>query len=140
MQVFIIGTPIETVKSLDLRRLRKQIIETKQILNTLAGKSQAWKNHPCVLQYRDYQIWLSYYLKCFEYYIENNYTLALSASLLATEHTPPFHTPEYFTQMKRRLFTKDQNYYKNWSDLGLSEINWYWVDNEWRYYKAGKRL
>lgn len=140
MQVFIIGTPLETVKLLDPRRRNKQVIEVKQIKKAILGETMAWRNHPCVIQYRNHLDWLNYYLRCFEYFLSGDHTLALSASILATEITPPFHTPEYFTQMKRRLFTKDQVYYSYWSDLGTSDINWYWVDNNWRYYCEGKRI
>lgn len=41
MQVFIIGSPLETAMALDGARLRKQIIETQQILNALNG-AKAW--------------------------------------------------------------------------------------------------
>lgn len=33
MQIFIIGTPFETAKALDRKRLNKQIIECQQILD-----------------------------------------------------------------------------------------------------------
>ena len=140
MQVFIIDTPIETVKILDPRRRNKQILEVKQIIKAILGETTAWKNHPCTIQYRNHLDWLNNYLRCFEYFSKGNYTLALSASILATESTPSFHTPEYLTQMKRRLFTKDPIYYNYWSELGTSDVNWYWVDNEWRYYRSGKRI
>lgn len=42
--------------------------------------------------------------------------------------------------MKRRLYTKDKLFYKQWEDLGESDINWYFVDNEWKYYKNGKKI
>jgi hypothetical protein len=38
MQVFIIGTPLETAKVLDNKRLNKQIIECGQILDAINGK------------------------------------------------------------------------------------------------------
>lgn len=140
MQVFILGSPIDTAKLLDSKRFNKQIIEVKQILSALRGETTAWRNHPCTLQYSDFKGWLEYYLRCFEEYKKGNYTLALSASILATEITPFFHTEDYINQMKRRLFTKDPKYYKQWEYLGFSEINWYFVDNEWRFYKNGKRI
>lgn len=54
MQVFIVGSPLETAMALDSARLRKQIIETQQILDALNG-AKAWSNHPCVLQYKGYE-------------------------------------------------------------------------------------
>lgn len=42
--------------------------------------------------------------------------------------------------MKRRLYTKDNNHYKQWADLGESEENWYFVDGEWVKYRNGKKI
>lgn len=38
----------KSAKCLDGQRLRKQNLETRQILNTLCGFSEGWKNHPAV--------------------------------------------------------------------------------------------
>lgn len=38
MQVFIVGSPIETAMALDKKRLNKQIIETRQIIDAICGK------------------------------------------------------------------------------------------------------
>ena len=53
---------------------------------------------------------------------------------------PSFLTEDYFNQMKRRLYTKDKEFYNQWKDLGESEINWYYVDDEWLYYQNGKKV
>ena len=53
-------------------------------------------------------------------------------------YKPEFHTDEYFEQMKRRLYTKDKEHYSYWSELGESNENWYWVDNQWKKYVNGK--
>ena len=51
----------ESAKVLDNRRLNKQITETLQIHNTLAGKSAGWRNHPAVLMWRGFEQSLLYY-------------------------------------------------------------------------------
>lgn len=53
---------------------------------------------------------------------------------------PSFHTQDYYDQMKRRLYTKDKEHYKQWAYLGESQENWYFVDGEWRKYVNGKRI
>lgn len=142
MQVFVIGTPLETAKALDNRRLNKQIIECQQILSALNG-AKAWSNHPCVLQYRGYEEWLNFYLDCLVYYQcalhEENWGEKDSfiiksqiCSRFAMDVMPSFHTQKYFSQMKRRLYTKDPEHYKQWSDFGKSYENWYFVNGEWR--------
>lgn len=139
MQVFIVGSPLETAQALDGARLRKQIIEVRQILDALNG-AKAWRNHPCVLQYRGHEMWLGSYKYCLEYYangwlrdakIENNY---------AESCKPPFHTEEYFDHMKARLFTKNPQHYAQFAEYGTSDYNLYYVDGEWRKYVNGKRI
>lgn len=142
MQVFIIGTPIATARALDRKRLNKQIIECQQILDALNG-AKAWSNHPCVLQYRGYEKWLEHYLSCLTLYKHNVSIVSIHATVcsnLAQLCKPEWHTTEYFDQMKRRLYTKDPEHYKQWAHLGTSEENWYFVDEEWRKYINGKRI
>lgn len=137
MQVFIVGSPLETAMALDPRRLRKQIIECGQILDALNG-AKAWSNHPAVLQYRGYEGWLKGYLRVLECYRRGNTRLAAFFDVETEQVRPDWHTQEYYNQMKRRLYTKDKEHYKQWAPLGESQENWYFVDGEWRVYKNGK--
>ena len=139
MNVFIVGSPLETAKALDKRRLNKQIIECNQIFNAMHGE-KFWRNHPCTLQYMEHEDWLIYYTLCLENYKQGNDFGAERYSAFAEACRPYFHTQEYFDQMKRRLFTKDSKHYAQWAHLGTSEVNWYFVDGEWRYYIDGKRI
>lgn len=149
MQVFIIGSPLDTAKNLDRRRLNKQIIECGQILKAIWGESKAWANHPCTIQYRENETWLWYYYQTLAFY--RNYinkasnqfgdisiedlNKAKRKSKIADRYKPNFHTSAYFDNMKKRLYTKDNEYYKQWENLGESYENWYWVDNKWKIYK-----
>ena len=56
-------------------------------------------------------------------------------SKIADRYKPNFHTSEYFDNMKRRLYTKNHEHYKQWENLGESHENWYWIDNKWKIYK-----
>lgn len=142
MQVFIIGKALDTFEVLDKRRLNKQKIECKQIMNAIDGISSAWKNHPIVKSYIPYRKWLGVYYWLIEEYTSSNSDLLmmLHYNKWLWENRPIFHTEEYFNQMKRRLYTKDNKLYSLYSELGESDINWYYVDNEWLYYKNGKRV
>ena len=123
----------------DTRRYNKQIIEVGQILDALNG-AKAWSNHPCVLQYRGYEKWLEWYKLCLEWYVYNDMNWVKSCSDVAETIKPSFHTQEYYDQMKRGLYTKDKEHYKQWAHLGESECNLYFVDGEWRKYVNGKRI
>ena len=140
MQIFITGSPFETAQALDKRRLNKQIIECRQILKAINGESKAWANHPCVKMYRNHEMWLCHCLMALGLYKEGDEEKARRWSGYADRSRPKFHTQEYFNQMKRRLYTKDHEHYKQWSVYGESDINWYYVDGEWMLYRNGKRL
>ena len=139
MQVFIIGTPLETAMALDPKRLNKQIIECGQILDALNG-AKAWSNHPCVLQYRGYEKWLEIYKGILMSYEKCEFGSAILTNMYVDNYRPDWHTQEYYDQMKRRLYTKDPGHYKQWAYLGESVENWYFVDGEWRKYVNGKRV
>lgn len=141
MQVFIVGNPLYTAMALDRRRLNKQVIECKQILDALNG-AKAWSNHPCVLQYFDSILWLRNYRKCLDSYQKGDMISAELFSSACDCICPSFHTTEYFDQMKRRLYSKDPVYYEQWAHLGTSEDNWYWSQKENKFikYRNGKRI
>jgi hypothetical protein len=139
MQVFIVGNIFETIKALDKKRRKKQWVEVQQIIDAINGRI-AWKNHPCVIQYKKYQYWLMLYRKVIEYFNMDMFERAENVSLVADLYRPPFHTEEYFTQMKRRLYEKDEEYYKQWSYLGKSLDNWYFIEGEWVKYRNGKKI
>ena len=139
MQVFIIGTPLETARALDPRRLNKQRIEARQILDAIMGRSAAWRNHPCTIQYRNHYFWLQTYSLILDTFCAGLHVPSY-INKYAEISRPNFHTPEYFDQMKRRLYTKDPNHYRQWEHLGTSETNWYFVDGTWKYYENGKLL
>lgn len=141
MQVFIVGSPFETARALDKCRLNKQIIECQQILDALNG-AKAWSNHPCTLQYRGQELWLYDYMRCLMSHRDGRVFLAELYSGACDCIRPPFHTQEYFDQMKRRLYTKSKEHYAQWAHLGESEDNWYWSQKENKFikYRNGKRI
>lgn len=139
MQVFIIGSPLETARALDPKRLNRQIQETKVILAALNG-AKAWSNHPCVLQYKGCEAWLRSYYGCLYSYVRGKEQDAMVYSELADAIRPDWHDQRYYDNMKARLFTKNPQHYAQFAEYGTSEENWYYVDCEWRKYVNGKRI
>lgn len=142
MQVFIIGTPFETAEALDIRRLNKQLIENQQIMNDILGDGKGWFNHPVVKSYKNHFQYLYHYHLCLFWYKRGDKPMARKMSEQAMAFKPNFHTQEYFNQMKRRLYTKSNNHYNQWAELGESDCNWYWSDDENKFIKYinGKRI
>lgn len=148
MQVFIIGTPLETAIALDKGRLNKQIIECGQILGALNG-AKAWSNHPCVLQYRGNEKWLEFYMRCLQsFYDYVRYGRnGDKHDMQVYDHTcklctPDWHDQRYYDNMKARLYTKNPQHYAQFAEYGESQENWYWSQEqgEWRKYVNGKRI
>jgi len=52
----------ECASVLDSRRLNKQLLEGRQILNSLAGISKGWRNHPAVKMWAGSELVLYNYL------------------------------------------------------------------------------
>ena len=143
MQVFVVGSPLETAMALDKARLRKQIKECHQILAAIHGEGKGWIHHPVVLMYSEPNSvrWLSMYADILEGYLAG-YTGLPEADNEAKLITPAFHTPEFIKQMKRRLYTKNPEHYKQWAEFGESQDNYYWSPTKraWLMYRNGKHL
>lgn len=151
MQVFIVGSPLETAQALSKRHLNNQINEASIILAALNG-AKAWSNHPCVLQYRGYEEWLLAYKACLEDYYEAihntiNPILQKSIEIFAKDWSnyadvirPQWHDQRYYDNMKARLYTKNPQHYAQFAEYGSSEENHYFVDGSWRKYVNGKRV
>lgn len=143
MQVFVVDSPLETAMALDKARLRKQIIECHQILAAIHGEVKGWIHHPVTLMYSEPNSvrWLQMYADILEGYLAG-YTGLEMLNREAKLITPAFHTPEFIKQMKRRLYTKNPEHYKQWADLGTSEDNYYWSPTKraWLMYRNGKLL
>lgn len=141
MQVFTPYTePIVTARAMhsDQARYNKQIIECRQILSAIEGRTKAWTNHPIVAQYRAHVSYLQHYLQCFvDYKMGDEHRAALD-SQLAMDCRPDFLTAEFCDQHKRRLYTKAPTKYADFAPLGTSDENWYFVDGQLRKYRAGK--
>lgn len=62
MQVFLPFPDIDkSLRCLDKKRLGKQRVEAKQLINTITGISDGWKNHPCTKMYTEYLGFLKHY-------------------------------------------------------------------------------
>ena len=141
MQVFLpYKEPIEVAKCLDRRRLWKQVLEGQQITEAIDGSSTSWRNHPVVKMYKNnLQFVRSYYLCLWQYHMGN-----IKGALLMNEYAnasrPDFITEDFCIQHRRRLYTKDKVFYKDFAKYGESDENWYIVDGKLLKYKNGKLI
>lgn len=139
MQVFVpYSSPIEVAKCLDRKRLYKQVLECRQILNAISGISKAWANHPVVKMYSKHKMWLYYYMNCLACFCYGGPSQYWSD--LADMYKPFFLTEEFQVQHRRRLYTKSLELYPQFAKYGTSEENWYYVDGKLVRYIKGKMI
>ena len=138
MTIFLTGTPADTADDLDPKRLNRQIQECGWLINMVEGTGK-WKNHLCNFMYKDHIDWVKKYRDCLVAYKNKDYELCKQLSLEAELIKPDFICEELCTNFKRRLYTKDPDFYKRWSHLGTTEANYYYVDNNWWKYENGKK-
>lgn len=143
MQTFLPYKEVfKTAKCLDPRRLNKQIIECKQIFDAIDGTGKGWFNHPIVKMYKGQSAFVQLYMTVLQLYAtdERGKSKEIGDTMAELEAGPSFITNDYCDQMKRRLYTKDPIYYAQFAEFGTSNVNWYYVDGEWVYYKNRKQI
>lgn len=143
MQVFVVGSPLETAMALSREHLRNQINEAYVILAAIHGECEDWIHHPVVLMYSEPNSvrWLQMYADILEGYLDGS-TWLPEADKKAREITPAFHTLEFIENMKKRIYTKNPEHYKQWAELGESDEDWYWspTQQRWIVYREGKLI
>lgn len=107
----------QSIKDLDKRRGFKQVIECKQIINTLEGKSEGWKNHPATVMYRGHINSLKrYYNICLQHCIDfwkiKVVKLQPYDIIGPIEHPEWLGFPMFHSVMRANLVRKDSLWYK----------------------------
>ena len=126
---------IESAKVLDWRRLGKQRVEVKQLLNALEGKSKGWVNHPATKMWRGYETalkaygdiiiveWVSRgYKNNMQYFLDPNETQMW-------EYPPWFGNEEFHRSHRSNLTRKDPTWYSQfWTEP--DDLPYIWPTNE----------
>lgn len=127
---------LECAKCLDSKRFNKQIIEIDTMLN---GK---WSNHPVykmyIPQHRDFLI--AYRDLFIAYRNKANTNTLIELNDLCNMLLPNFIDDNFCMFHARRLYTKNNEHYKQFAYLGTSDVNIYFVNGEYVYYENGKKL
>ena len=144
-----------TAASLDRQRLVKQLLEGRQIIETLnkgertpEGKITPWYNHPAIAMWRGYETALLSYLTAIKaemvhrgYKYENNWDAILGAMTeladknMIGQGTPPWmRDADVYSNIiathRHSLYNKDSEYYAEWcdehGDVCCADCNYYW--------------
>jgi hypothetical protein len=111
---FISSNPKRTARKLDNRRLGKQRVEAKQIIDALEGKTKGWNNHPCTRSWIGYTDALKDYCNIMiKEWIKRgkNNTMKLYKLEEEPEYPPWASCKKVHYSHQARLIQKDPNFY-----------------------------
>lgn len=134
MQIYVLGSIEETIKSLDIKRLNNQATELRLTIECLYGLNGWWKQ-PLIQMYSGYHIWLEVYLQAIKAFKNKEYRLMKYWSDIGEDVKPEWFCEDFYNIHRSRLYTKNPHHYKQWSYLGFTYSNWYRVNGEWKEYK-----
>lgn len=133
MQTFLPNRSFaKSAQILDYRRLGKQRIECKQILQALSNPSHGYRNHPAVKMWAGYeQALISYAIEiCKEWlsrgYVDNQLSFFQERQEFSTLLPPWLGKKKFHSSHRAALLFKDSKYYKQfgWSETPI--IQYYW--------------
>ncbi len=150
MQTFLPYSSInKSLEVLDWRRLGKQRVEAKQILNVLLDRTETkgWRNHPITKMWKGYESALQlYFNNCVNEWVKRGY----NNNMLLEDITGSIIYPDWFgdfefhSSHRANLLRKDYEYYSQfgWTENPTNPYAWFDTDrNEWylQHVGTGKR-
>jgi len=120
----------ESIRCLDYRRLGKQRVEAKQILNILLERTiiKGWRNHPAVLMWKHYEESLKLYMNtCIKEWIKQGYRNTMELEEVSYIEYPYWlGNEEFHASHRSNLLRKDNKYYSqfNWKEPADLEYIW----------------
>lgn len=130
MQTFLPYASFEkSAACLDYRRLGKQRVEAKQLLNAISpGYDKGWKNHPAARMWRGYSPALSHYMNvCILEWMKRGYKNNMKLAFIDEEVImPDWIGGAIHESHKGNLLRKDPIFYGKYNWNVCSLIPYYW--------------
>lgn len=117
---------------LDPKRLGKQRVEARQILNILLSRttSQAWRNHPAVKMWRGYENELKlYYNAIVKEWIERGYNNTMEFEIVPVsykESKPIWLTDDFIRAHRSNLLRKMPEWYSSFDWNVPNDLPYIW--------------
>ena len=131
---------IKTFKTLDYRRLGKQRVEAKQILNVLLDRTttRGWRNHPIVRMWEGYEPALQlYHNLCITQWINQGYNNNMELENITEPIVYPhwLGNKSFHSSHRANLLRKDLEYYSKfgWIENPINPYSWYDTDKQQWY-------
>lgn len=135
MQTFLpYPNVVKSAKCLDWRRLGKQRVEAKQILNILLERTdkKGWRNHPAVRMWCGHETTLKiYYNAILDEWIERGYNNNMEYEYLtvldlAETRNPSWLTEEFCASHRSNLLRKDPKWYGQFEWIEPDDLPYVW--------------
>lgn len=139
----------KSLKVLDNKRLGKQRVEARQIVNILTGKqnSNAWVNHPAIRMWEGYVPCLMLYTDlCIFEWIDRGFKNTMEiypAYEYGVAIAPPkpwwLGNEDFHRAMRARLIQKNEEYYLpifGEIDKGFNDSKYFWPVNETQTFRV----
>lgn len=117
----------QSIQCLDWRRLGKQRVESKQILNTL-DKPNRWAHHPAVLMWKGFEPALTLYMNlCIQEWIKRGYNNNMVQPPVRKIAYPPWFGNEQFHASHRsNLLRKEPDWYRQFHWDEPDNLPYFW--------------
>lgn len=147
MQIFLpYSDMVESLQTLDNKRLGKQRVETYQIISAITRRPKldgtpykGWLNHPCTVMWRNYVPALQYYLNIsITEWILRGFKNTMKFEEIETEKIviPPFIGNERFHSSHRaNLLKKEPEFYNKYGWTENPSDPYVWMDAEGKWYE-----
>ena len=149
MQTFLPYSSInKSLEVLDYRRLGKQRVEAKQILNVLLDRTTTtgWRNHPITKMWNGYEPALQlYFNNCVKEWIRRGYKNNMELENITDPIIYPhwFGDYEFHSSHRANLLRKDLLFYSqyDWKENPITPYTWYDTEkNKWYKQQSGSSV
>ena len=130
----------KSLQSLDYRRLGKQRVEAKQILNVLLGRTETkgWRNHPITKMWAGYESALQLYFNlCVKEWIGRGYNNNMELENIEGDVVYPIWLGDdiFHSSHRANLLRKDLEFYstEGWDEDSTNPYAWFDTDERQWY-------
>lgn len=123
----------KTAQCLDNKRLGKQRVEARQIISTLEGKSNGWRNHPAVKMWKGYEDCLKmYYNVICEEWIGRGYKQNMELYPEIFSYKKPYWLgkKKFHISHQSNLIRKKSEHYSKFFRNVPNDLPYFWLEGK----------
>ncbi len=113
---------------LDYKRLGKQRVEARQIIDTLEGRSKGWIHHPAVKMWEGHvEALKDYFNEISSMWVYKGYKHNMGFYVVENPVRPAWiGNPTFHASHRAALLAKDYKFYSQWGWTEVPKIDYFW--------------